>query len=461
MKISSKISERVAQRITGTIGDSILEPIISGITSAQEFDFENIDLAGGGMMIDVTYANAYSLPTANQVALYIGTPSGYADRILQQQYKGSVTTTEMEMRNRVRVGGVEQFAEDYNFTLKFSSARQKMGIRYNIAAGSYESYMNGIKYQEEPSGITFPTNTGMKLCFGKIAGITSLNVDGTVNDGEYFTNEVTDADMRRSTRNTELVSGNTLDSSRSGLLIIGESNGKGPSTITGVSNTYTNSARVKNLGLNGVYGAVADVYMDATGNLFKNSIYQASTAGVAYAPLIADGLAASSEWYTVGAAEGGTSFETEWKLRDANGQMNDLMFAAGVRMLKGMQVGTMKAIVLITGVNDALDGTTETNFKDRVTEAIAELRAIRGEDIPLIIMGMHAWDSDTETQLGITETQWNNTDGWLSDLGSSISNAAYVDNSDLPGRSGDKAHNRFSDYPTLGSRGATQVAAMV
>lgn len=440
----------------GDVGDVIV-PLITGVTAPVEYEFANIDLDGGGQMIDITYANPYVLTTANQVPLYIGDASPFANRILQFQYQGSGATTEALLRNRVVTGGVTELSLDYNHTVKYASARQKLGVKYDAVAGSYAAYYNGIKTVEVTSGVAYSENTGMKLCFGKITGLTSLNVDGTINNGEYYGSNVTDSKMREVTRNTQIITGNTLDASRNGILVIGESNAKGPSTITGVELSFTNETRVKNLGLNGTLGDAVDIYMDATGNLFNSNIFQVTTAGVAYAPLIADAKAATDTWYTVGAAEGATSIGNEWVLRDANGLMNNLMYGACTRLLMGAQVGTMRAIILDIGINDAIEGTTESVFKAGVTANIAELRAVHGSNLRLVIVGMQAWDADTGTELSVTETAWNNTNSWLEDLAGTIPNAAFSDISDLPGRTGDKAHYRFSDYGTIASRSAALI----
>ena len=137
--------------------------------------------------------------------------------------------------------------------------------------------------------------------------------------------------------------------------------------------------------------------------------------------------------------------------------MNNLSMAACSRMLMGMQAGNMIAMVNHQGESDAQAGTSESVYKDNFIELVSELRAVRGQDIPLIIVGLHEWGAAT----GVSETNWNNIDLWRSELALSIANAVFLDISDIPPRSGDEFHIGAADHADLGQRISNAIQNMV
>jgi hypothetical protein len=226
---------------------------------------------------------------------------------------------------------------------------------------------------------------------------------------------------------------------------------------------------MKNLDLAGNYEAYADPYADITGNLFGSSIFEVNGApGYSYMGYCLDDLADDgNEYYTVPAAEWGSGQASDWTVYSAgtgspaaDNVINDLPYAACLRMQMGMQAGNMSVMVHHGGESDALDGTSEEVYKTSFAGLIAELRAVRGSGIPLIIVGLHQWTAALGAA-GASEENWNNVNTWRQELASSISNAVFVDISDIPAKTGDEFHIAGTNHPTIGVRVSEAIQTFV
>jgi len=286
-----------------------------------------------------------------------------------------------------------------------------------------------------------------------------------MDDGGYFTSNITDKIIREKTYNTDILDidtvanpDNVYDADRNGVLILGESNAKGSHVSMPV---YTNAMSMKNLALDGLYKTFTDPYMSATGSILKGSLLEATTnLGTSWPGALIDDLITDTgdEWFTCGSAEGATSIANEWQAYNADGVMSDLLFIASVRYLQAAAVGTVKAIVIDLGVNDALEGTTAAEFVDGAQDIIDQLRGLAGFNIPIIFVGMHKWTADIT---GITEAKWNEIDGAIDTIVANNSKTRKTDISRFDPRSGDEYHYKASDLPAIGADISTDVQALI
>lgn len=391
---------------------------------------------------------------ADEMQIYIGSDN-YQHRVMIQ----IDNDTNRTMRVRVEKDNVETLTQDYTLNNRFMAKTMKFAVTWD--GSELYMYLNGYKLMID-NDCVMPTSVA-GICVGKATdgAAAQLATSATSIDFKYYNVTLSDSQVRNLCRNTNLLDGITYDVAKKGIFTFGQSNIKGPTTLNNTP-SYTNSSLIKNLALDGQYKAYSDPHMDNTNNLFGGTILDATGAGTSYIGYVLDDLAEDgNEYYVVGSAEGGTDQASDWKVYDtgsnADSLMNNLSMAACTRMLMGMQAGDMIAMVNHQGESDAQAGTSESVYKDNFTELVAELRAVRGANIPLIIVGLHEWDAAT----GVSETNWNNIDLWRSELAASISNAAFVDISDIPARSGDEFHIGATDHSDLGTRVSNAIQAMV
>ena len=81
-----------------------------------------------------------------------------------------------------------------------------------------------------------------------------------------------------------------------------------------------------------------------------------------------------------------------------------------------------------------------------------------GINVPVVIMGMHAWDAAITA---ISESEWNTTNGWNEDLAGTIPNASFVDNSAIAGEAGDERHYSAAGNVTAGANLTAGIQAVI
>lgn len=423
---------------------NLLEPIIAstGTISPTEYANALYDREGGTMAIDLTYATPYNY-AANEVSLYLG-DAGFRDRTVQSQWDGS--SPEGELRTRVRVNNIETFAEDKNLTISFLPPRQKHSVRYNAEEGSSTYYLNGIKVFEKTSGLTFADQSDMLICAGKIAGTTSLNTSGTINDFVYYGVGAGQALARSLSNNYEVVSGLTGDSARRGIVFAGQSNSSGRATATP---TYTNT--IYNLANDGTYGSYTDPYDDATGTLIQNSLLSDASAAVGYAGYCIDDLADDGEeYFSCAANKGGTAIST-WAAFAAGAQADSVIqdrayaFINRIKMAQQAANGRLPVVVWHQGESDAEAGTASATYKATWKALMDEARAACG-NFPIIVLSLHEYN----VALTATEANWNRISGDLLELPSEYSNTYGYDISSFAGQTGDRVHLSDASDQSIG-----------
>lgn len=388
---------------------------------------------------------------ANEMQIYVGTDN-YQNRI-QLQIDDDANRT---LRLRIEKDNVESVNQDYTLNNRFMASTMKYALRWD--GSEFTLYLNGMKLMIDNDAVMPTFING--ICVG-VDSKGTLSTAATSIDFEYFDQALSESKTRSKCRNTSLLPAVTYDASRKGVFAFGQSNIKGPTTLNN-DPTYSNASLINMIKLDGGYVSYDDPHMDNTGNLFGGTILDATGAGTSYIGYVLNDLADDGqEYYVVGSAEGGTDQASDWKVYDIDSNvdslMNNLFMAACSRMLMGMQAGNMIAMVNHQGESDAQAGTSESVYKDNFIELVSELRAVRGQDIPLIIVGLHEWGAAT----GVSETNWNNIDLWRSELALSIANAVFLDISDIPPRSGDEFHIGAADHADLGQRISNAIQNMV
>lgn len=388
---------------------------------------------------------------ANEMQIYVGSDN-YQNRI-QLQTDDDANRT---LRLRIEKDNVESVNQDYTLNNRFLAATMKYALRWD--GSEFSLYLNGMKLMIDDDAIMPTFING--ICVG-VDSKGTLSAAATSIDFEYFDEALSDSKTRAKCRNTSLLSGVGFDASRKGVFAFGQSNIKGPTTLNN-DPTYSNASLINMIKLDGSYVSYDDPHMDNTGNLFGGTILDATGAGTSYIGYVLNDLADDGqEYYVVGSAEGGTDQASDWRVYNAGSNvdslMNNLSMAACTRMLMGMQAGNMIAMVNHQGESDAQAATTESIYKDNFIELVNELRAVRGQNIPLIIVGLHEWDAAT----GVSEANWNNVDQWRSELALNIANAVFLDISDIPARSGDEFHIGAADHADLGQRVSNAIQNMV
>lgn len=389
---------------------------------------------------------------SNESQIYVGDTS--AENRVSIAVHNDLNRT---MRLRMEKNNIESLREDYTLNTRFMAETMKYAIVWD--GSILKIYLNGFLLMSDNDFI--PPTSVSAICVGQDASGGSITAANSI-DFYYFDQALPDSTVRNLSRNTDLLPSITYNASRTGIYADGQSPIAGPSALTN-DPVYTNTSLIHMLKLDGSYVPYDDPHMDKTGNLFSSSIYESTTPQTSYIGYVLDELAEDDqEYYVVGAALGGTSMANDWAMyqpgsTDADNVLKNLSMASFYRMLMGMQAGNMAVIVNDQGASDAYNGTSEAVYKDSFIARMNELRAIRGANIPLVIVGLHEWDSDT----GVAESTWNNISIWREELANTLVNAEFVDISDIAPRSGDEFHYGASDQPIVAARVSSIISGLI
>lgn len=386
---------------------------------------------------------------ADEMQIYAGSDN-YQNRVMIQVDDDTNRT----MRLRVTKNNTTSLTQDYTLKNRYLPATMKYLITYDGA--DFSLYLNGLKLMIDDDAIIPTAIEGISV--GKDTKGTYGSSASSI-DFRYYNQAITDTQARNLSRNTNLIGGLAHDPARRGILCFGQSNIRGR-----YADDYStiNTGLIKNLRLSGVYENFTEPYSSYASSLFGTSMFQASgVPNDSYMHRVLDTLANDGkEYYTVPSSEWGSGITAGWALynagSNADGVMGNLAMATCYRLLQGMQAGTMIAMVNHQGETDAVNATSETNYKAAFTSLINELRAVAGFTLPLVITSLHQWHSGT----GASEANWNNINQWRSDLSASIPATIFVNINDLTGRSGDEIHIDAANNATIAARIAAAIQGL-
>lgn len=449
-------------------GVSAPAPVIDETNGApQGFSKDFYDPDQGGCMIELNHrdnSTAYSF-TSNEVAIWIG--DGGNNNRMGVNFSSSG-------RHQIRVErlGVESLAVNAAMENVFIPRIKTIGFRWN--AGAFWFYLNGVLVFQTDSGVLPPlaanvTNISAGQFTTGILPTTAKYDASTVgfNKFKFWSEDPGDTQMRRETKNIQLITGLTGTTGRKGIVFWGQSNSSGRAATD--PSSYTNT--IKMLTNAGAYSDYSDPYDVDTSTLMQNSILSDSGADGSYAGLLIDALAGDGdEYFAVPANEGGrpivqstgnTFFPYFDTVTDTDKFINFRLYATIMRCLMAEQAAggdQIHSLVAHQGESDAVNGASGADYKTEWKEFMTEVRSALGYSFPIYVTSLHEWDA---TISGTTEAEWNAISDALLELPDEFGNTTGIDIQNVAGATGDKVHLDLAGNTTVSGRIAAEVPGYV
>jgi len=333
------------------------------------------------------------------------------------------------------------------------SGRCRLAIAYKD--GSLVYYWNGIPIARNTS-YTLPAFSHIGIGSRAHGG---LDFSGSIVSVRYYADYKPDWFLRMQTNGLVPSINTDYQDDLNIVFFGGQSNASGRAS----DNVSLIHSDLKMIGNDGALKTYSDAYDDATDALFP-ALSDITAAG-SYAGKVIDELKTSqgAEWACASANLGGTPVigtVNGWAYDFTNGSIGErktstLTYASYQQGLIAKRHGRIKALVWHQGESDALNETSETDFKE-ATQKLLHFYHVRF-GCPIIVVGLHKWYDSAG--MG-TASNWNTLRLWQEELAGSLSYATFVDLQDIDGDSADRIHLDRTGNGIAGGRIAAAINAL-
>lgn len=365
------------------------------------------------------------------------------------------SNTGNRLASTTQSGGTTETWSNYN--VAFPSGTNKAVIAWG--SGYLRFYINGMLFSYIDSGHIMPNIDSIYV--GRLNSGTSNNYSKTVNNIKLWNRELSDAACRAICKPT-ILSGITFDADKSIVMFMGQSNSSGVAVTS--SPVYTNTSRMFLLSnaLTSI-ASYSDPY-DITTSARMTALNDATAAG-SYAGYFIDTLAGltGKDIVACPANISSTSFDgttPSWNVRSSFATyrtagtkffgMGPSAAAAINQTIMAQQFANVVAMALGLGEQDIASGTSEATYQASCGYFIDELRAATFNPMPIILMGVPAYN----VSWAVSQPQYDAIQNAQTNLAATKSQVVKPSGTDIPGGQDSGLHYSQASNAIVGPIGA-------